>query len=486
MKSQITTQAKVGVFILIVLIISFWLTFRLGKYGEKVGGYKIYAVFDNAYGVTKETPVFIAGIKVGYVEAKDLKNSQAIVKMRIFEKYKIPVDSIASIKMRGLLGDKYIDIKTGNPEAGFLKDGDYIKKSEIPLDIENLSSKLSEVADNLSAITKSLKGALGTEEAQESLTSIIQNIKNFVEKLSERMDKNAGKIDSIISDLKEVASYLRERTPDLSGKIEKAAGELSDILSTSKGDTKQALASFRKAADDASATLKRAKEVMRKIDEGEGVLGQLVSDKEMGNKFKKVVNSISESMEVASKMSVDLIYRGEFDPVSNRGNKNFFGVKLSPRPGKFYLFEVASVPRDTITSKTTIEKVNDTETKKEITEQRNKLKFSLEYGRRIGMFTLRGGLIQSTGGFGVDISFLNDYITFTLDAYDFTRKTNPALKAGLDITLYRYFYLYAGVDDLINDQWEQRFFVGGGVRITDEDLKKLLGIAATAAAGTGY
>lgn len=486
MKDQFTTQVKVGIFVFLGLIIAFYFTFKLGKYGEKIGGYKIYAVFDNAYGVVRETPVYIAGIQVGYVEEKRLKDTKAVVEMRIFEKNKIPKNSIAFIRMRGLLGDKYVDIKPGDPETGFLKDGDFIERTEVPLDIEALSSKLSEVADNLTAITASLRGALGTEEAQKSLSDIVRDMRNFIAQLSERMDRNAGKIDAIITDLKEVAGYLRERTPALSDKIEKAADELSGIIEDSRENARQAVASLKNAAEDASDSLRRAKEIIKKIEEGEGIMGKLISDKELGKKFEKTVSAFSESLEASSRLSIDLLYRGEFDPTGNIGHKNFFGVKLSPRPGKFYLFEVGTVP-ELVEDETIItETVNGSSTTIRRTVLSRKVKFSLQIGRTFNFLTLRGGLIQSTGGFGVDFSLFKDYITLTFDAYDFTRKTNPALKAGLDITLYRYFYLYGGVDDMINYQMNQRYFIGGGIRLTDDDLRRLLGLAATAAVAGGY
>ncbi len=488
MGTGLTSQVKVGIFVFLTLLISFWLTFRFGKYGEKMHGYTLYASFENAYGVVKETPVYIAGIKVGQVVGKQLENSKATVKLLIYPQYKIPRDSRIYIRMRGMLGDKYLDIRPGNPESGYLREGEFIPSEEMPLDLESLSAKLGEVADNLKDITASLKEVLTTEETKASLKEIITNLKGFSENLAERMEKNADKIDKLISDMRKIAAYIREKSPELSEKLEKAADEVTDLLGGVKSDTKSAIADFRKAAADASDAVQEAKALLKKINAGEGILGSLVADKKMSEKFKNVISFFGDSVKASSQLQIQLIYRGEFEPVGENRHKNIFGLKISPRKNKFYLLEVASVPEMTV-NETIIETTDQTAGTSTTVIQKTlsrKLKFSAEIGYRLGRFTLRGGIIQSTGGFGVDTSFFNDALVFTLDAYDFMRSTNPNLKVGLEILPWKYFYLYGGVDDAINSAGKMRYFIGGGVKLTDEDLRRLLGLAATAALVGSY
>ena len=69
----------------------------------------IHAYFDDVAGLSPQTAVRIAGIKVGRIESISLDGNRAKVSMLIFSGYQIPVDSNAIIKSLGLLGDKYVE-----------------------------------------------------------------------------------------------------------------------------------------------------------------------------------------------------------------------------------------------------------------------------------------------------------------------------------------------------------------------------------------
>jgi len=134
-------ELAVGFFLLIGVICLGYLSFKLGKM-EVVGtkGYDISAVFSNSGGLKVGSGIVIAGVDVGRVRNITLDNYQARVVMRFPTAIKIKEDCIASIRTKGLIGEKYIEITPGGSEK-VLPPGGKIRDTQPPVDLEDLISK---------------------------------------------------------------------------------------------------------------------------------------------------------------------------------------------------------------------------------------------------------------------------------------------------------------------------------------------------------
>ena len=118
-----------------------YLSIRLGKM-EVLGtrGYQVYAVFSDVGGLRVGAPVAIAGVDVGRVDSVGLEDYEARVVMRIEPGLQIHEDAIASVKTRGLIGEKYIQLSAGAADE-VLQPGGRIRQTESAVDIESLISK---------------------------------------------------------------------------------------------------------------------------------------------------------------------------------------------------------------------------------------------------------------------------------------------------------------------------------------------------------
>ncbi|GAI86317.1 unnamed protein product, partial [marine sediment metagenome] len=127
----ISSEAKVGLFVLVGLIILGYMSFRIGEYGFGLKrGYLVNVVFDNVAGLERDASVQIAGVEVGRVEEIRLKDGKALVTMRIIPDVKLARDVVAAIKTHGILGEKYIEIVPGTKGEAFLKEGERITRVE--------------------------------------------------------------------------------------------------------------------------------------------------------------------------------------------------------------------------------------------------------------------------------------------------------------------------------------------------------------------
>lgn len=135
-------ELAVGLFLLVGIICLGYISVKLGKL-EVLGGeyYTVYADFAKAGGIKPGSSVEIAGVEVGKVKSIRLgKDYEALVGLQISSKVKIQEDAIASVKTKGLIGEKFVQITPGGSEK-ILADGGKIRETESAVDIEELISK---------------------------------------------------------------------------------------------------------------------------------------------------------------------------------------------------------------------------------------------------------------------------------------------------------------------------------------------------------
>ena len=134
-------ELAVGIFVILGIICLGYLSIKLGKmevFGNK--GYEIYAVFSNSGGLKTGAPIVIAGVQVGRVKGVELDNYQARVVLNLSATVTIQEDAVASVKTRGLIGEKYLEITPGGSEQ-IIPPGGRIRETEPAVNLEDLISK---------------------------------------------------------------------------------------------------------------------------------------------------------------------------------------------------------------------------------------------------------------------------------------------------------------------------------------------------------
>ncbi len=140
--NQSRTDILVGVFVLLGIVCLGYLAINLGKL-ELFGntGYAVFADFASVAGLKIGDPVEIAGVRVGKVESIGLVDDNARVTLRVEPQVKLQEDVIASVRARGLIGDKFILISPGASDK-IISPGGKIRDTESPPDITDLIGKV--------------------------------------------------------------------------------------------------------------------------------------------------------------------------------------------------------------------------------------------------------------------------------------------------------------------------------------------------------
>jgi len=148
MQTSASRNFAVGLFVLVGLAALAYLSINLGGLSYSGdGGLLLQARFDQIGGLAVRAPVVIAGVKVGKVKQIVLDGDmRAKVTLEVDEKLQLPVDTTASIRTAGLLGNQFIELEPGADDK-LLGPGDTIALTESALSIEKLVGTLVHNAD---------------------------------------------------------------------------------------------------------------------------------------------------------------------------------------------------------------------------------------------------------------------------------------------------------------------------------------------------
>lgn len=487
-------------------------------------GYRVTADFDDVSGLVKQSRVTMAGIPIGTIdEIQLIVREDGSTKARVFIRIKPDValyhgvvdpngvlKNCASVTRRTatMLGDYYLDIAPG-VGGERLQDGEAIPKVVGEAGFMALAGKLEEagdimpqlrkVVDNVAEVTESLSKSLGgpagqarvekiaadIEKASNDIAAMTGVVRDFV---GHEVGGSGGRVDRVLRNVDEVTANLakfsdRGLDPLVQSikNIEAITEDLrvalaSDPAALDKEGTSGVLGKLHRSLDNLDSATRHLSSIVEKVDKGEGTVGKLINDDAIAKKAEEVIGDVGELVKTVTRIETAVGFRSEYN-WHQRALKNYFSLRLQPRPDKYYLLELVFDPRGKtrITDRVTL--TNDPSLpatlSERITETTSDIKFSFQFAKRVAFLTGRFGLMESTGGVGLDFEFLKDTMKFTFDVFDFSSDQYPRLKFLWTWEFVRHFYVAAGVDDVMNKAGRDYFF-GAGVRFDDRDLKALL------------
>jgi phospholipid/cholesterol/gamma-HCH transport system substrate-binding protein len=157
---------RLGVFIVFTLVILATGIFLIGNRDMLFRPtYHVQASFDNVAGLIQGATVRVGGLQKGTVQGiqlPDRPDGKVLVTLNIDRSTRniIKKDSVAAIKSEGLLGDKYVEVSFGSPDAPQVKDGELIE-SQPPLEFADLMKKTDQLLDTAGGAMENVRGATG-------------------------------------------------------------------------------------------------------------------------------------------------------------------------------------------------------------------------------------------------------------------------------------------------------------------------------------
>ena len=529
------TPLRVGIVVALAVA-----AFGFGLYliGSDFGAqrtYQVYAVFDEATGLGVRSRVQIAGIPIGQVDRVDLDQqlSKAKVWLRVRRQFVLHRNATITKRSESILGDFLLDVGPGSPDQPVLQDGDEIRIVIRQPSMNDVFQSLNKIAGDIGDITGNLRKVLGGTEGEDNLRTLVSRLLRISEGIERIVNQSGAKLDATLANFQSFSGDLAHLSETESGDIvailqntRDATREARDILKTigqvvgsnqQQGEFKDTVKSLKTNLAKLDASLTNVQEITDKINKGQGTVGHLINDDKLARNLDKASTQLTNLLGTPDQLKIEVNERselmigspggGRFDPnvpnvlslardtAYNPWTKNYFGLRIIPRPDKWYGLDIVDDPRGYTRRVRTVNNASCGATTcfpnyptaiDTITTERV-LKFSVYIAKRYGPISGRFGILENTGGAGIKLHLANDSLTLSADAWEFANplKDRPRLKLYADYRFLNHLLLTFGVDDVLNRPLvdpEQTtrivsgrdYFIGAGVFFNDDDIKMLL------------
>ena len=464
--------ARVGLMVVLGLAVTFAVYRYVDERSATESGYGVYAYFDDVQGLVAKSRVLVAGIPVGYISSIRLDGDRARVDLRIEGEIKLYEDARVTMRSLSLLGERVLVVRPGTPGLPEIPDGGEILAADKGVGTDDIMITVNDIAQSVKKITAQMERAFGSEEAGDRMQSALWNLSDALENIKEVTDEAGPRLVRIMENVELATDDLSEIIHKRRGDIDRGMGEVDDTI-----------ASIHRAAEQLNAVLADVKEVTGRTARGEGTIGRLTQDEALIDEVEGVAEGLNSFVGGLNRLRTIVELRSEYYALSN-AFKTYFSIYLKPREGRYFLVQFVDDPRGSVTVTESIIRQSPpplfypNEYRRTEISRSNRLKFSAEFGKTIAFATFRFGIIESTGGLGLDIKVIKDRLEINTDIFNFGRQIWPRIRVRAGFELVKRFWLLAGIDNAANIGRD--YFVGLQLRFDDEDLKPLIPLGAVA------
>lgn len=308
-----TLETRLGLFFALALVAGVVLLEMIGTPDFFKSGDIVKARFNTIQELKVGDPVKMAGVEIGRVRAIKLATNKVEVDLKLHRGAMVKTDSKASIKFIGLLGQNFVNVDFGSPEAPLVAPNAVLETVE-QADLNSLMVKLEGVAAGVEGFTKNFSGEnfsnlLGPftdflKENSPRLTAILGNL----QVISGQIAKGEGSVGRLINDdefyNKAVAAVdnLNKATADLKPLFDDARvtldGAKTTIAGINKGEGSLGkLLKDEKLYTETTSAMTNLREILQKINQGQGSVGMLVNDESFFNNAKMTLQKVEKATE---------------------------------------------------------------------------------------------------------------------------------------------------------------------------------------------
>lgn len=280
-------ELKIGVFVVTVLVASFFLINYLR--GEDIFNkeMEVTSRYDTVEGLVASAPVYIKGYKAGKVSevAYDAEKEDFVVTCSISKEFRIPSDSKMTIYSVDIMGGKGIRIDLGSSdtpaedgsmlvpafEAGLM---DGLAEGIAPL-LEKVNSTMDSLAVTVSGVNRML-----SEENQKNISSTLAHLDRTMANLnalSASVQGKSGEIESLIDNM----SGLSAKLGHIATQVDTTLSGVNTFVDTIN-------------ASDIDGLLTSLRNLLENINDPDGTVGQLINNDSMYNSVDSLLSDIDE------------------------------------------------------------------------------------------------------------------------------------------------------------------------------------------------
>jgi phospholipid/cholesterol/gamma-HCH transport system substrate-binding protein len=488
MKAQ---AAKVGLFVALTGAAAYGIYRYVSPEVSGTSGYTVHAFIQDATGLATRSRVTIAGIPVGSLDAIKLEKGEARLEVKVRNDVALYENATLGKKATSLLGESAVVLTPGTPDHRKLHDGDEIRIIITETTPGDLLQEVKAIADDVKQVSEQLAKSIGTEQGGQNIKLILQNLADATDAINKTIRENR---DTIHETLVTVQQITQNANPELAKILENVrivTQEVREMMAAAnqtpqgqKGELRDAIEHLDKSSKSLESAMSHIDSIAGRIDRGEGTIGKLTKDEQLVNEVQGVAEGVNDYVQSLTRLQTIVGLRSDYLFLAN-SIKTYVQLRLQPKEDKYYLLEFINDPRgvvsitqsDVTTTNSTMPQAYSTKT----TTLSSGFLFSLEFAKRVGPFTGRFGIIESTGGAGVDIHLLQDRFEIQNDLFGFALSYQPRYRISVAYEFINHLWLLGGADRVFDPNYHD-YFLGLQLRFTDDDLKTLLPFSGGASA----
>jgi phospholipid/cholesterol/gamma-HCH transport system substrate-binding protein len=296
-KNELTVGA-----LTIVGIIAFVLGYKYLK-GEDIFTRSKYIICyaDMANGLLPSNQVLENGVGIGRVSevklSRDAKYpNKATFVLKLDNDVDVPLDSKFKIVALDMLGKMGISLLRGESKLyATEKDTLYCISSGSPIDevvgmVTEMKPKLDSLMSSVTGLVDNMNNSLGSGEdnllkkAVSDLSGTLQTVNNLANSLNNTFDKEKDNLHGILSNVN-----------NLTADFNKQSGKLDSILTNFNAISgKLAVIDLEGTVASAKNTLEQLQSTLKKVNEGDGSIAQLLNDDAFYNDVSATINTLND------------------------------------------------------------------------------------------------------------------------------------------------------------------------------------------------
>ena len=522
---RIKTETVVGIFIIVAVAVFLYMGLQIRAWRLDAYQYNPYTIcFHDVSGLSQQADVQIAGVSVGWVDDIRLVSSgqHVEVNVMVLRQYVLHANAYGIIRQDGMLGTKFLEIVPGDAQMPAIEPGSTLMQpDQRPYAVDDMIQQVGEVVSQVRDISKTFQETLAQETNTQQLSKTVETLhetaqymSSFMQRLDDLVSGNHDNISQTVERLHAISGTLQNDIPNM---IQQAHTSLDRLTSTLDTD-------MRRITDNVAQTSESLDHVMHKIDSGDGVVGQLISDPALSDDMRTAVESARSYFDAMNRLAV--IVDGHSESMTGSGilscgenAKGHINLRMHFVDDYFYLAGIAAIQgngdafiKDEEKIRTYFDenhqlirtdeldlddksRLRFAPFKREVERKFDYLTYNLQVGKMYDWLAIRTGLFESAFGVAADINIPLNYDNTrrwisSLEVYDWNGRnrvtghhfTNcergvqddrPHLKWINKLFVTDNFYVTVGADDFIS-KTNKNAFIGAGLRFADDNLKYLI------------
>ncbi len=499
---ELWRNASVGLLVLAGVLAAWGVSRYVDERHDGAESYRVYALFADAQGLIEKSRVVVAGIPVGVIESIQLEGDRARVVLRIQGDVPLYEDARVAMRQVSILGEAVLVIHPGTRSRRRLRDGERIATVEEAAGTDAILRTVKDISEDVRSVTHQLERAFGHDEAGRQMSDALRNLSEALHTVNASLQRNEEVVNRTLDNLERVSGTGGDRVLRILENVEHLTSDLRRVVAHNRegldraaGDVDETVAAIRRTAEKLEQVVDEVHQVTGRTARGEGTIGRLTSDETLIDEVEGVTEGLGELVGGISRLRTIVELRSEYNVFANTF-KSTVSLRLQPREDRYYLIQLIDDPRGrTEFSQTTVRSSPATPENPPFRQETrvtrtDAFRFTMMFAKRIGPVAFRFGILESTGGLGLDLHLLDDRLEVNADVFAVGEQTYPRFRLRAAMEVVSRLWVLMGVDDILNGPTTvspqgggRDVFLGAMLRFDDEDLKVILPFAGGLGSG---